>query len=38
MTEEGMVIEVREEQHAKQSLPKLVTEGGTVIEVREEQL
>ena len=37
VTEEGMVIEVRDEQLLNAPFPMVVTEEGMVIEVRDEQ-
>ena len=38
VTEEGMSMEVRDEQSKKQKSPRLVTEEGMVMEVRAEHL
>ena len=35
VTEDGIVMDVREEQNLKQLFPKLVTEEGIVMDVRE---
>ena len=37
VTEDGILMDVREEQPKKQVTPKLVTEDGILMDVREEQ-